>query len=171
MVLRAAGSVLIKYINLAVWSGTPTFDHFKAFDLRIAMINGTEMLTAIYPHDNAAVILDHHYQIVETVVHSSSWDYSNMHDFNVVENGQRALVLTKDAAVTLSKKKSKVVGFDGNCLVRGDGMKYLDITTQPPTTLFFWNGTNHIGLDETQTHVHKTPIEELCSDDKKWDIQ
>ena len=135
------------------------------------MVNGTEMLTAIYPHDNAAVILNNHYEVVETVVHSSTWDYSNMHDFNVVEDGRRALVLTKDGAVTLSKEKSKVVGYNGNCLVRGDGMKYLDITTQPPRTLFFWNGTNHIGLDETQTHVHATPIEELCSDDKKWDIQ
>ena len=50
-------------------------------------------------------------------------------------------------------------------------MKYLDITTSPPTTLFSWNGTNHIGLDETRVHIDNTPIDELCTDETKWDIQ
>ena len=162
---------LIRRNHTAVWSGTPTFDHFKSFDLRIAQINGTDMLTAIYPHDNAAVIMNKHYEIVETVVHSSSWEYSNMHDFNVVEDGTRALVLTKDAATRVSRKKSQVVGFNGRCLVRGDGMKYLDITTSPPKELFSWNGTDHIGLDETVVHIDNNPIEELCTDATKWDIQ
>ena len=100
-------------------------DHFKSFDLRIAKVNGTDMLTAIYPHDNAAVIIDNTYQIVETVVHSSAWEYSNMHDFNVVEDGTRALVLTKDAATRVSKKKSKVVGFDVSGLEIEDSTGYM----------------------------------------------
>ena len=94
-----------------------------------------------------------------------------MHDFNVVQDGTRALVLTKDGAVRLSKEKSRVVGFDGECLVRGDGLKYLDITTLPPRVLMTWNGTDHIGLDETVMHGGSKPIDVLCTDDAKWDIQ
>ena len=154
-----------------VWSGAPVFDHFKAFDIRLANITGVEMLTAIYPHENSAAIINKHYEIVKKVVHSSSWKYSNMHDFNVVEDGTRALVLTKDSAVKLSREKSKVVGFNGKCLVKGDGLKYLDITTLPPKILVEWNGTDHIGLDETVVHSKSKPIDLLCTDDAKWDIQ
>lgn len=124
--------------NGVVWSGAPVFDHFKAFDIRLANVSGTEMLTAMYPHENSAAIINKHYEIVKEVVHSSSWEYSNMHDFNVVEDGTRALVLTKDGAVKMSKERSKVVGFDGQCLVRGDGLKYLDITSLPPKVLMTW---------------------------------
>lgn len=155
----------------AVWSGTGLFDHYKAFDIRLANVSGAEMMTAMYPHENSAAIINHHYEIVKKVVHSSAWEYSNMHDFNVVEDGTRALVLTKDGETYLSKEKSATVGFDGECRVRGDGLKYLDITTLPPKILMSWNTTNHIDLDETVMHENHDPINVLCSDADKWDLQ
>lgn len=158
-------------VSRAVWSGAPLFDHYKAFDIRLANVSGAEMLTAMYPHENSAVIMNKHYEIVKKVVHSSSWEYSNMHDFNVVQDGTHALVLTKDAATYLSKEKSAKIGFDGRCKVKGDGLKYMDIRTSPPKVLMEWNGTDHIGLDETVMRQHHDPVDVMCSDTDKWDLQ
>lgn len=145
-----------------VWSGAPTFDHYKTHDFRLAKVNGVDMITGIYPHDNSALVVNKHYEVVEEVVHSSAWGYSNMHDFNVVEDGTHALVLTKDGGKRVSREQSMAVGFDGECSVRGDGLKYLDITTLPPTTLMEWNGTDHIGLEETYMHKNDDPIGMSC---------
>jgi hypothetical protein len=154
-----------------VWSGAGLFDHYKTYDIRLANVSGVEMMTAMYPHENSAAIINKHYEIVQKIVHSSAAEYANMHDFNVVEDGTRALVLTKDGATYLSREVSAKVGFDGNCLVRGDGFKYLDITTSPAKILMSWNGTNHIGLEETTLGENHDPMDELCSDADKWDIQ
>ena len=143
------------------------FDHYKSFDLRVANLHGEDVMTVIYPRDNAGHILNSKYEIVKSVVYSSNFNYSNMHDFNVVDGGDRALVLTKNIGYEVSREMSEVVGFDGNCSVRADGLKELDITGPDAKTIFAWNGTDHIGLDETT--FNRGSIEDMCN--KNWDIQ
>lgn len=154
-----------------VWSGAPLFDHFMGHDFRIAQVGGVDMLTVVYSHNNSGVILDKNYRIIRDVGYSDSHMHSNFHDFNVVEDGTRALVLTRDEHTVLSKEKTKVIGFDGECIVRGDGMKYLDITTSPPRTLFAWNASDYLELNENFFRPDRGLLDEYCSGKKMWDIQ
>ena len=149
-----------------IWAGTPLFDHFKSFDLRVATVNDTDMMTVIYPHDNAGVVVNSKYEIVQRVVYSETFAHSNMHDFSVIQNGARALVLTKDVHKTVSGDKARVVG-QTECHVHEDGLKELDITGGQTRTIFEWNGTDHIGLDETT--MRPKEMAELCQNN--WDIQ
>jgi hypothetical protein len=56
-----------------VWAGTPMFDHRKSFDLRVADIEGDDMMTVIYPYENAGMILNNNYEVVKRVVYSSNF--------------------------------------------------------------------------------------------------
>jgi hypothetical protein len=152
-----------------IWSGAPLFDHFRSFDLRLAEVNGQMMLTVIYPHDNAAIVLNSSYQLIQRVVHSDRWEFSNMHEFNVVKNGSRALVLSKNETQQLSWKELEPLNFSGRCTVRADGLKFLDISLAPPKELFAWKGIDHISIEETLPS--RGNIGELCDDDHGWDIQ
>ena len=91
----------------------------------------------------------------------------NMHEFNVVDNGTRALAVTRNRWTALSIEESRTVGYEGNCIVRADGIKEVDITVDPPKILFEWIGIEHIPLKESMKNP--TKIYDLCSDD--WDIQ
>lgn len=123
-------------------------------------------MTVIYPQWNAGTIINSKYEIIKKVSYTPTYATSNMHDFNVVKNGTRALVLTKYRETTVSKAMSKVVGFDGRCRVHMDGLKELDITGDEAREIFAWNGTDHIGLDETT--FHPRPVAKTCLGD--WDI-
>ena len=143
------------------------FDNFNAFDLRVAHIDNTDMLTVIYPYHNAGLILDNSYQVVKSVSYSETWNTSNMHDFTVMKDGSRALVLTKNTHKLVSEEKSKAVGFDGKCEVHEDGIKELDISGSDPRVVFAWNGTDHIGLEETTFRPQE--VKKMCNGN--WDIQ
>lgn len=49
------------------------FDHRKSFDLRVADIEGDDMMTVIYPYENAGMILNNNYEVVKRVVYSSNF--------------------------------------------------------------------------------------------------
>lgn len=137
-----------------------------SFDLRVANIHGNDKMTVIYPRENAGLILNNKYEIEKRVVYSSNFNYSNMHDFNVIANGERALVLTKNTHKVIPSPWAKSVGVDGGCSVRADGLKELDISGAETKLVFEWNGTDHIGADETTFVPHE--YEKMC--DGSWDI-
>jgi hypothetical protein len=149
-----------------VWAGTPLMDHYKAFDLRVANIKGDNMLSIIYPHDNAGLILNNHYEIVKKAVYSSDFSFSNMHDFNVIANGDRALVLAKEKKSSVPAPWAESVGVKGDCNATAEGLKEVDISGAETKDVFVWNGTDHIGADETTF----TPqaYEDMC--EGSWDI-
>jgi hypothetical protein len=89
----------------------------------VADIEGKGMMTVIYPYENAGLILDDKYEVVKRVVYSSNFNYSNMHDFNVIANGNRALVLTKHTHKEIPAPWAESVGIHGGCSVRADGLK------------------------------------------------
>lgn len=150
-----------------IWAGSPLFDRFKVWDFRVAQYDGQDMLTGISHRDNAGIILNNNYEWVKSVPWAETWDGSNMHEFNVVQNGTRALVFTKETHQKVSTEKSMAVGFNGQCDVMGQGIKELDITVDPPKSVFEWIGTDHIGLDE----VTYTPgsFSNMCT--RNWDVQ
>lgn len=92
-----------------------------------------------------------------------------MHEFHVIENGKRALTLTRDHWRELSLEESKTVGFEGRCKVMADGIEELDITVDPPRVLFKWVGIEHIPLNHSVQHYKQERVNEECSGN--WDIQ
>ena len=154
-----------------VWSGVPLFDHYKAYDLRIAQIGGIDMLTNIHPYNNSVAIIDKNYRNIRNIVISNNRNHTNFHDFNVVEDGTRAVSLTRDENTVLSTDKTKAIGLDVECVVRGDGIKFLDITTSPPQILFSWNASDHLGLEETVFTGNRSELETLCSGKAFWSVQ
>ena len=136
------------------------FDHRNSFDLRVADIEGKGMMTIIYPYENSGFILDDKYEIAKRVEYSSDFKYSNMHDFNVIANGDRALVLTKHMHKEIPAPWAESVGVQGGCSVHADGLKELDISGETTREVFVWNGTDHIGADETTFTPHE--YGEMC---------
>jgi len=149
-----------------VWSGTPMFDRFKVWDFRVAQFGGVDMLTGISHRDNAGIVIDSGYEFVKSVPWSETWGGSNMHEFNVLEDGKRVLVFTKEDDKKASIEQSATVEYQGQCSIMDQGFKELDITVDPPRTLFEWIGSEHIALNETT--VREGKVEDFCQHD--WDI-
>lgn len=160
---RWVGPYIYDRTGELIWSGTPVFDRFNIFDFRMVQINGEDMLTAIYKREDAGVILDNSYQIQRVVDWPGIYNSSNMHDFTVSSDGQRALVLTKRH----HNISGSPVDIQGECYVHSNGLRELDISGSTPKTLFSWNATDHIGLDETTYGTRK--MEKQCR--TGWDIQ
>lgn len=74
------------------------------------------MLSLIFPHDNhhEGVILDSSYNLYSAVDLRGKLRETNMHDFTVVDDGQRALTLSNVPGKS-TIEQSRVIGFEGNC--------------------------------------------------------
>lgn len=150
-----------------VWSGIPTFERYNIFDFRVQDVGGQNMITVIKKSEDAGLIYDNSYHLYKRVDWPGFYNTSNMHDFTITGNGTRALVMTK-AHFNASQELLRPVGFNGSyCDVNGNGLKELDITGPEPKTIFTWNATDHIGLDET-TFPRVNPTH-AC--EGGWDIQ
>ena len=139
-----------------IWSGSPMFEHYNTYDFRASDYDGKHMISLITHKDEAGFLIDSTYQIQKTVNMTSNvpdWALdkmrnertANMHEFYVIANGTRVLMLTKVFEHT-SVEESKTVGFDGNCTAKWEGFKEVDLATGE--VLFEWNGHGHIRLDE-----------------------
>lgn len=148
-----------------IWSGAPHFDHRNVYDFRVSIVNDTPMLTANFPHNFSsgnAVILDETYntnRLVDMVGNNSG---TNMHDFNLIDNGKRALFLT---AVDLEEMLVSLPWFNGICNVGWQGFKEVDVDTGE--VVFEWNAKDHISLSES-TFLPKSTVafSEACM--KEW---
>ena len=148
-----------------IWSGSPTFRRWNAFDFGVTTVEGQQMLSLLYSHDNSGVILDDRYQIHKSVALGESNDVSHMHEFNVIDDGSRALVTTKtfqNASIGLSQ----TVGFDGECFAKYEGFRELDLVHDTSQSLFEWRPEDHIGLLEST--FKPAPVEEMYT--KGWDL-
>ena len=122
----------------------------------------TDMLTGISWRDNAALFWNNHYEIVKSVSWTNEWDHANMHEFNIVEDGTRALAVTRNRWTNMSLEESKTVGYDGHCVVRADGIREIDITVEPPKITWDWLGIDHIPLKDSVKHKTPEQIKEVC---------
>ena len=152
-----------------VWSGSPKFQHYNTYDFRATEVEGRQMISLITHKDEAGFIIDETYQVRKTVNMTSEvseWAAkhlrpdrtANMHEFYVMANGTRALMLTKVFEES-SVEESKTIGFDGHCAAHWEGFKEIDLTTDE--VLFEWNSHGHIGLDENTNFPR--PVNAMCS--------
>ena len=145
-----------------VWSGIPLLNGFNAFDFRVTQVDGEDMLSMSYWH-KYGVIVDSNYKIHQEVHHTDGG--FNQHDFNIVDNGTRALVMTTQAK-RASRKVSHAVGYKGKCKAAFDGFEEYDLATGERT--HDWTSFERIGLDESYYNTDNT-IESRC-DQKPWDF-
>lgn len=74
-----------------IWNGGSDLNNFNVFGLKVTEFEGEDMLTFLQPQENHGVIMDTHYNI-RRHVRTGIWQRThNMHDFQLVENGTRAL--------------------------------------------------------------------------------
>lgn len=164
-----------------VWSGAPMFHHLNMYDFRLAQINGEMLPTLIYTDHANGLILDRHYNTNQTVdmfgMELPQWlldqighhHTTNMHDFNVIDDGKRAVMLTK-VYENATLEESRAVGFNGECTAKYQGFKEVDVATSE--ILFEWNSHGHIGLEESTYKI--SPLSEMCNGNAGpggWDIQ
>ena len=136
------------------------FKHYNTYDFRTTQVNGKQMASLITHKEEHATIFDNTYQTyqdVDMIGHIDEWllealdekeVLTNMHDFNVIDDGKRVLMLTK-VFENATVEESKVIGWDGECTAKWQGFKEVDLVTKE--RVFEWNAHGHIGLDESTT--------------------
>ncbi|KAK3702090.1 hypothetical protein LTR37_015065 [Vermiconidia calcicola] len=145
-----------------IWSGVSTFNGFNAFGFTKTQFEGQDMLSMVYRHEFGA-ILDNNYSVHKKAYVEPDVDF-NMHEFNVVDNSSRLLLMRTKTKRT-SREISAEVGYDGKCNVRFYGFEERDSETLEPT--FTWLAEGIIPLDESM--IDDKPFEHLCTDDGGWD--
>ena len=91
------------------------------------------MLSAISRHKGEAVILNSNYEIHKIIPLGDSTLHENeiglnVHEFTTVDNGTRALHLTREPRKG-SRELYAAINFDGNCYAVWDGIRELNATT------------------------------------------
>ncbi|KAK5174048.1 uncharacterized protein LTR77_001128 [Saxophila tyrrhenica] len=152
-----------------VWSGTPMFGYWNVFDFESRMVDGERMLTLLSDHEKHGFILDSSYEVYKTVpLLVDQAVKPNMHEFNVFENGTRALLLTHVDGLT-PKEQSQVVGYDGPCDAKYQGFREMDVdSVGAEEVLFEWDASHHIGLDEATYKKYDGSVDQQCA--RGWDI-
>ena len=139
------------------------FKGFDAFDFKLSNFGGKEMMTFIYPHDNAAMIMDNTYEVFKKVEFDNVGLEVNMHDFNLVDNGTRALALHNNHK-DVPQEKLAFSDYDGDCRARFTGFEVLDTKTWE--LMFTWSPYDHINMGES-TKTDRS-IKNMCRN--TWDF-
>lgn len=148
-----------------IWSGIPDFKRFNVFDFHVSEVDGRDMLTLLYPHDHYGYVLDNSYNTYRKIDVSDNGAV-NMHEFNVVENGTRALVLSNNFG-NPSEDASREVGFNnGICSAPFEGFQ--ELVSHNASSVFRWSAEHHISL--TESTYREASIQEMCEGkDGIWD--
>lgn len=136
-----------------IWSGAPQFEHKNIYDFRVSTVNDKDMITFNFPYDHThgeAFILDHTYNIHKLVDMVGNNTGPNMHDFNLIDNGRRALFLT---AQDNEETRVSLPWFNGTCQVGWQGFKEVDVATGE--VIFEWNDRGHVHPNES-TYTPRT---------------
>ena len=129
-----------------IWSGAPFFEGYNIKDFKVSNVNGEDMLTGIWTRKGVDVVLNNKYEIHKELNAAPEKGNSlNIHGFNTVANGTRALAMTLRVAKA-SVEESQRVGFDGRCKVQFPGFEEYDTSTWEQT--FSWTAEDRIHLDE-----------------------
>ena len=138
-----------------VWSGAHLFDDRPTFDFKVVDIDSAQHLTFITNEDlhetdspgGSAIILDNTYQRVREVEDKAGRGTMNMHEYNTIDGGRRALTITFE-----SKLADLVVdGQTQRRFIGNNGFSEIDTTTGEP--VFTWWAMDHV--DPTESLVEK----------------
>lgn len=91
----------------------------------------------------AGFFLNSSYELRQSLLIAEDDSHSNQHEFNIVNNGRRALVTTHDT----KELPASDLGLDGDIWVRTDGFKEMNVQTGE--TVFEWATIEHVSLDES----------------------
>ena len=116
-------------------------------------------MTVIDTYAESAFLLDEHYDIREQRWIGKRGQTINMHDFNLVDDGNRALLLHRNIT-TLPEDIVQAFGREGKCRVISQAFEERDTTTNEWDSVFWWNTVDHIALNESTMH------DRVC---KLWD--
>lgn len=147
-----------------IWSGASILDRYNTFSFTVSDVGGVDMLTMLYPHGEHAWLMNERYEVESKVYIGISAVTTNMHEFQVVDDGRTGLYLTK-----VNKKASWgdsiAVGYNGECYVEFNGFEERDIATG--TLRYAWNSEDHITLDESAMYI--AGDDGACEGSGSWD--
>ena len=140
-----------------VWSGAPSFSYQNVLDFK----KSGDGLSLIHPIANTAITLHQNYTVDQEIdmfrqqppewampfVKALYHQKVNMHEFNIVENENRALIATNIWGENITEAESMAISFNGFCRVKWEGFKEIDLETH--RTIFEWSSHGHIDLAES----------------------
>ena len=146
-----------------VWSGGPMFKGFNTFDFRVVEVEGNSMMSLIYPEEEVGILMNSSYKKHGSVRIGEKEVTLNIHDFNVIEDGTRALVVNRETK-TVSKDVLAGLEYNDECRVTYNGFEEYDMATKD--SLFAWSSEKHVGLEESVLSQDDA-LDEKCK--KQWD--
>ncbi|KAK5686752.1 hypothetical protein LTR17_026871 [Elasticomyces elasticus] len=151
-----------------VWSGCGQFDGAGTMDFRLQNISGVEMLTLLDQHLDKGVVLNHQFEVQQSIDLTRNHFDVNVHELQWVDNNTRVLMFYS-ASTKAPADLSKTVGFDGECNTIFEGFKEITLINATWVETFRWDSYNHIPLTES-THIGAGNSMEIeCRREKGWD--
>lgn len=151
-----------------VWSGTTQLDSPNVMDFRVNEVGGKQLLTMLDRDRRSGVLLDNRYRIrhVVDVVRKNNSDWLNGHEFKLVDNGRRVLVIRNHNQEATQREKD-AAGFDGDvCWATYNELIEMDVETGE--MVFKFNSHGQIGIDESNTKEEGRDVAFWCS--ITWDF-
>ncbi|RFU33836.1 hypothetical protein B7463_g2515, partial [Scytalidium lignicola] len=136
-----------------VWSGAAVFENRNSFDFKVIQINGTSHLSLILAENGerdmdlrgAGIIMDSQYT-VQQKVHMPDSSNFNMHEFNVIEDGHSALVITWVPKWQSLEPQQDTARY---AWVANSGFQEIDLRTNK--VIFDWNSLDHIDVSTSRS--------------------
>ena len=152
-----------------VWSGTSMFRYWNVFDFESRIVHGERMRTLLSAHEEHGFILNSSYEVYKKIpLVQERGTKMNVHEFNVFDEGRRALFL-KHIDANASVEESREIGFNGRCLARYQGFSEVEIGSNgTPKVIFDWDARRHIAPNESTYRKYDGSIDQQCIRD--WDI-
>jgi hypothetical protein len=133
-----------------VWSGADQFDTSNVMDFRMSTVRGEWCLTVLDRDRQIGVVLDNHYEMVDTFEIDPDQDNVNGHELNFVNDGKSALILQNFKA-DAPKDEAEQVGYydeEKGCEANYMAFKEYDAEDQYKP-IFEWNALGKIRLNES----------------------
>lgn len=143
------------------------FPDRKVFDFRPLMLDGTYHLALVTPQDSewhvfadgAALILDASYELVNSINSTEIGHKIDLHEFNIVDDGRRALVASKSPREDLKIPES--VNWTGTRVME---IFFDEVDLRTSEHMFHWRASDHVDLTESSN-----PPPPAESEQKHWD--
>jgi hypothetical protein len=144
-------------------------DQRNAHDFRLTKYDNSDALSFVLFKDASAekgikkttgFILNSSYKLVKTVKASDGTAGLNMHEFNIIDGGERALVIaTRTQSANESTLNIGMQDWQEDQLIDSYGFQEVEVRTG--RTLFEWWALDHVPVSDTQVTKHKKKLDYL----------
>ena len=139
------------------------FNRINVMDFGVMNVGGEDMLSMLYAVEGNGYILDHSYQVKQTVFTGTTGSTFNMHDFRTIEGGTKYLYLQRDMTPASRELSMEELGYDGECKVTFPAFEERDVESLEK--LHHWDATGIICMNESTMQF--APVEARCT--QNWD--